>query len=100
MLPEAFVTDLREVLLGDDDAGPAGGRPVERHEIRPWLVEPEAHRERIDGLHRADARLQLLGRRALVALEAELHVLAGDGIAVVELEPPSELELVSEPVGA
>src|SRR5262245_59765595 len=100
MLAKALFADLRDVFLRDDDADAGGGRAVERHEIGPGPFEPETHRERIDDVDLADARLELLGARPLVALEAELHVLAGDGIAVVELEPPAELELVGEPVRA
>src|SRR5262249_3786500 len=44
-------------------------------------------------------RLQHLGPRALVALEAELHVVRGHGVAVVELEPGPQLELVGLAVG-
>src|SRR2546422_307418 len=44
------------------------------------------------------ARLQLLGARAPVALEAELDVLRGHGVTVVELEAAAELELVREPI--
>src|SRR5438093_3404455 len=100
MLPESVVADLRHVLLGDDDPGARGRRSVERHEVRPGRVQAKAHGERIDDLHLFDAGLELLGARPLVALEAELHVLRSDGVAVVELEPAAELELVHEPVGA
>ena len=100
MFPETVVPDLRQVFLGDDDPGAGGRRPVERHEVRPRGIQPEAHGERIDDLDRAHASLELLGAGAFVALEAELHVLGGEGIAVVELEPAAQLELVHEPVRA
>src|SRR5207247_3852469 len=45
-------------------------------------------------------RPQRLGAGPLVALEAKLHVLGGDRVAVVELEPAAELELVDPPVRA
>ena len=60
----------------------------------------EAHGQGIDDLDLLDARLQRLGPGPLVALEAKLHVLGGDRVAVVELEPAAELELVDPPVRA
>src|SRR5438093_4966186 len=60
----------------------------------------EADGQGIDDLDLLDARLQRLGPGPLVALEAELHVLGGDRVAVVELEPAAELELVDPPVRA
>ena len=38
MLPEAIVSDLRQVFLGHDDAGGGGGRAVERHEVATLAV--------------------------------------------------------------
>src|SRR2546422_2282939 len=38
--------------------------------------------------------------RAFITLEAEFHVLGGDGVAVVKLEAAAQLELVHEPVRA
>src|SRR5438552_16378843 len=60
----------------------------------------EAHGQGIDDLDLLDARLQRLGPGPLVALEAKLNVLGGDRVAVVELEPSAELELVDPPVRA
>ena len=54
----------------------------------------EAHGQGIDDLHLLHAGLELPGSGPLVALEAELHVLRGDGITVVEREPAAQLELV------
>ena len=54
----------------------------------------------IYGLHQADACIQFLGPRAFVTLEAEFHVLGGNGFAIVELEAPTQFELVREPVRA
>src|SRR6266508_4443407 len=48
----------------------------------------------IDDLDLLDALVQRLGPRPFVALETELHVLGGEGIAVVKLEPAAKLELV------
>ena len=59
----------------------------------------KAHDLRADDLHLADRVAQYLGRRALVAVEAELHVLGRDGIAVVEFQIGTQLELVRLAVG-
>ncbi len=96
-LLEALVADLLHVLLGHDPAGP-GGPGVEGHEIRPRLLEPEADVTGIGRLHRHDPLLERLARGAAVALEGELHVLGGDGVAVVKAHPLAQDELVGEPV--
>ena len=44
----------------------------------------EAHLVRVDDLDRLDVLFQVCGARAFVALEAELHVLGRERIAVVE----------------
>src|SRR5206468_10265016 len=97
---EALVADLREISLGYDEPRRRRAGPVEGHEVRPGRFQPKAHREGIDDLHMLDTRLQLLGARPLVPLEAELHVLGGDGLTVVELEPTAQPELVHESVRA
>src|SRR5262249_49352807 len=97
---EAVVADLGEVFLRNDDAGGRGGRSVEGHEVRPRVLELKADRERIDDVDLADASQEFLGAGAAIALEAELYVLGGQGIAVVELEPTAQLELVGQPVSA
>ena len=61
LLLEAVRADLLEVFPGQDDPGGRGGRPVEGHEIRPGLLEDEAHRQRVDRVHLAHAGLHLLG---------------------------------------
>src|SRR5262249_57734048 len=96
MLSESVVADAADVLLRHDDSRRRGGGPVERHEIRPRLFEHESHRERIDNVHLTDAQSQFLSPGALVSLEAELHVFARDVVAVVELEPPAQLEFTDE----
>jgi hypothetical protein len=73
-------------------------RPVERHEVREGLVEHEAHPVRID--HGDLAHLLLEDAGALDPVEAELHVLGGKRITVVELEPFAQLELVDALIGA
>src|SRR5256885_16709124 len=60
----------------------------------------EAHGQGIDDLDLLDARLQRLGPGPLVALEAKLHVLGGDRVAVGELGPAAELGLLVPPARA
>src|SRR5205085_6587333 len=90
---EAVVADLLEVLFGHDPrrAGRAGA--VERHEVGPRLLELEAEPTGIDDLHLLYALLEQGRLRAPVALERELHVLGGDGIAVVKPRPLAQHEL-------
>src|SRR4030095_8986499 len=38
-LPEAVLTYLLDVLLGHDPRGPGGARAVERHEVRPGVLQ-------------------------------------------------------------
>ena len=97
---EALLADLLDVLLGHDPGGAGGRRGIERQEVRPGRVQHEAHAVRVDDLHRLHPLVQELGRGAPVALEAELHVLGREGIAVVEPEALAQLELVHEPVRA
>ncbi len=97
-LLEAVVTHLLDVSLGHDPAGAGGRRAVERHEVRPRLLQVEAHATRIHGLDLAHALLQDLRPRALVPLEGELHVRGRDRLAVVELRALAKDELVREPV--
>jgi hypothetical protein len=94
------VSDLRQVLLGQDDAGSAGGRAVERHEVGPRLLEMKAYHQGIDDLDLRHVFLQDLRSRALVAFEAELHVFRRHRVAVVELQSRTQLELIRLAVGA
>jgi hypothetical protein len=98
VLLETVVADLLDVLLGDDPARPGGHRAVERHEVGEGLVQQEAHPGRTDDLDVADAVFQNLAD--LRPLEAELHVVGGERIAVVELQAFAQLELVGLAVGA
>ena len=92
VLLEAVVAHLLDVLLGHDPAGPGHHGAVEGHEVRPRLVQDEAHPGRS---HHDDlAHFLVQDLRALGAVEAELHVLGGEGVAVVELQPLAQLELV------
>src|SRR5512134_3140947 len=85
--PEAVRAGLLEVLPGEHDSGRGGGGPVEGHEVRPRLLQVESDDLGIDYLDLPYAGAQLLGARALVALEAPLDVVAGQRVAVVEAEP-------------
>src|SRR5207247_6533520 len=85
LLLEAFVTDLLDVFLGHDPAGAGRQRSVEGHEIGEGLVELEPNPIGIDDRDLAHLLLEDLG--SLGAMEAELHVLGGEWIAVVELQP-------------
>ena len=96
-LLEALLPHALHVLPRHDPAR-AGGARVEREEIGPGLLEPEAHASRVRCLHRGDAILEPLARGATVAIEGELHVLRGDRRAVVEAGVLSQDELVREPV--
>src|SRR5439155_19938578 len=70
-LLEALVTDLLDVLLGNDPARAAGRRAVERHEVGPRLLQAKAHAVGVDDLDSGDLLLQQTGGRALVSLERE-----------------------------
>ena len=95
---EAVVADPLDVLLGHHPARAAHQRSVERHEVRPGLAQLKADAVRIDDHDLAHLVVEDL--RALGAMKAELHVLGGEGVAVVELESLAQLELVGELVRA
>ena len=91
-LLEPVVADALDVLLRHDPGGTGGRCRVERHEVRPRLLEPEPDALRVDDLDRGHPRFQRGGAAALVALERELHVVGR------ERYPLAEHELVGEPV--
>src|SRR5437870_876552 len=93
-LLEAVVTHLLDVFLRHDPAAAGRGSTVERHEVRPRLLQDEPHASRVDDLDLADALLEELRPRALVAVERELHDVRGHRIAVVELDALAQHELV------
>ena len=95
MLLEAVGADLLEVVLGGDPAGGARQRAVERHEVRPRLMQHELHLVRVDDHDLLHLFLEL---RPLRALEAELHVLGGERVAVVEFHALAQGEFVDEPI--
>ena len=89
---EALVADLLDVLPGHDPARAGRQRSVERHEVGERLVEMEAHARGADHLDLPHPVLEDLAD--LGPLEAELHVVGGEGVAVVELQALAQLELV------
>src|SRR4029453_15165318 len=97
-LPEAVLTYLLDVLLGHDPRGPGGARAVERHEVRPGVLQVKAYAARVHHLHLAHTLLQQRRGGSAVAVERELHVLRGDRIAVVEGDVPAQDELPGAPV--
>src|SRR5207237_10053518 len=90
---EAVVADLLDVLFGHDPRRAGGAGAVERHEVGPRLLELEAEPTGIDDLDLLYALLEQGRLCAPVALERELHVLGGDGIAVVKPRPLAQHEL-------
>ena len=97
-LLEAVVADLLDIGFGHDPGGTGGRGAVERHEVRPRLLQVQAHAARVHDLDLAHALLEDLRPGALVALERELHVGGGDRLAVMELRILANDELVGEPV--
>src|SRR5207302_4581625 len=97
-LLEGVLADALDVLLRDDPARAGAERAVERGKVRRRLLEDEADFRRADDDDLLDGRLQQLRRAAAEALERKLHVLRGDGIAVVELRALAQRELRGESV--
>src|SRR4030095_268437 len=91
-LAKAVLPHPLEILLRYDPAGAGRQGPVERHEVGPRLLEPEPHASGVKGLDVGDPIFQSAGEDAAVALERELHVLGGDGVAVVELDATAQDE--------
>jgi hypothetical protein len=98
MLLEPVVAHALHVLLGHHPARPRHERAVEVHEVEPGVVQVESDPVRIHDDDLADLVVEDL--RSLGAVEAELHVLGGERIAVVETQSLPQLELVDAPVGA
>src|SRR3989442_6082675 len=93
----ALVAALLPVLLGTDPAVAGGGR-VEGKEAGPRLLKADAEPPGVRRLDRRDPVLEGLLAGAPVALERELDVLGGHGIAVVKPGTLAEDELVGEAV--
>src|SRR5262249_6369623 len=92
LLLEALEAHLLDVLLGNDPGSPSRERSVEGHEIGEWLDQVESYTIGTDDRDVSDLLLEDPG--SLGPLEAELHVLGGEGIAVVKLQAVAQLELV------
>ena len=95
---EAVVADLLHVLLRHDPPRARGRRAVEGHEVGPRLLEAETDPVRIHHVDARDPRLEDPSPRAPVALHRELDVLGRHRVAVVELHPLAQHELVDEVV--
>jgi len=65
---------------------------------RREALETEAHAVWVRDLDRCHSVLHRLRRRAAVPLEGKLHVVGGDGVAVVELRALAEHELIDKAV--
>ena len=97
---ESLLADLLDVLLGHDPRRAGGRSGIEDQEVGPRRVKNEADAMRVDDVHGLDPVVQRLRGGAPIAQEAELHVLRREGVAVVELQPLAQLELVHEAVRA
>src|SRR5262245_6929054 len=80
---EGFIADFLDIFSGDNPAGARRGRAVERHKIRPGLMQAKAHVMGVDNLHGLYPFFQVPGTSTRVALEAELHILGSEGVAIV-----------------
>src|SRR4029077_16834411 len=69
---EAVLAHLLHVLLRDYPRRSRSGRGIERHEVRPRLLEDEADLPGRERLHLFDLVLEQRGGGALVPLEGEL----------------------------
>ena len=92
----AILADLLDVLLGHDPARTGGRGAVEQHEVRPRLLQDEAHLGRPDDLNLLHLLLEQRRRRSFVSLEGEFHVLGRHRRAVVEFRVLAERERVGQ----
>src|SRR5213596_1382303 len=83
-LPEPVLAHSLDILPGDDPGRARCRCAVERHEVRPRLLEPETDAPGIRRLDRGDLLLERPRGDAAVPVERELDVLGRDGLAVVE----------------
>jgi hypothetical protein len=98
-LLEAVLAHALDVLLRHDPARAGRRSGVEGEEVRPGALEDEAHAPGVDDLHLAHAVVEQLVAGAPVALEGELDVLRGHGIAVVKARALAQHEFVRGAVG-
>ena len=93
LLLEAVGADLLVVLLRHHPAGSGDvGRPEQDGEVEEGLLEDELDGPVVGDLDALGLLLEDVGLGAPVVLVAELDVLRGDGVAVVELHPLAEGE--------
>ena len=93
LLLEAVRAHLLVVLLGHHPAGAGDvGGPEEDGEVEEGLLEDEADRAVVHDLDALGLLLEDVGLGAAVVLVAELDVLRGDRVAVVELDPLAQRE--------
>src|SRR5215831_12969178 len=100
MFLEALVPDPLDILLWHNPPDTRRWRPQVRYEIGPGLFQMEAHQRGIDDLDRLEFVLEENGTDPVVALQAELHILGGEWVTVVEGHSLAQLELIREPVFA
>ena len=84
-------------FLRHDPAG-AGRGAIKHHEVGPWLIQLEANMPLVHRLHGGNLLLQNILRGAFVALERELDVFRGNGIAIMESDAIAQHEIVAQPV--
>ncbi len=96
---ETIIPDFLHVLFRHDPAG-TRGTGIERQEVGPGSFQVEANVPRIDNLHRGDPLLHRRMLCAAIAFEGELHVLGGDGLAVVKRDTLAQHEVVGDAVFA
>jgi hypothetical protein len=94
---ETIVSDLLDVFLGHDPAGP-GRRGIKGQKIRPRRFEVEADVPRIGGLDRRHPILHQRVGGTAVPLEREFDVLRSDRLAVVEFCSLAQHEIIGAPV--
>ena len=97
VLLETVVADLLDIFLRHDPARTAGAR-IKGQKVRPRFLQLEADMPFVRDLHRRDPLFQQSVGGALVALERELDVLGGHRIAVMELGPRPDHEIIGEAV--
>ena len=87
MLFEAVLPNLLQVFLGHDYPCCGRGGAIEGHEVRPGLMQMEAHCAGVYRLNVFDLCLEFRSANPFVAREAKDHVLNSTGITVVKFQP-------------
>jgi hypothetical protein len=92
-LLEAIRADLLIILRRHNPASAAHvRRPKDHGKVQKGFFEVKTHRTSIDNLYALRLRLQHISLGTPVVFKAELHVLGGDWLTVVELDPWPEPE--------